>query len=139
MSSYAFGNEYGTDQIHVDSYNVRHYLNDSINMNDTIKNRELRIRKKIEEYSPKYDKTQIIDKKSSNSIDKNYNEIFKFNMADVKYLHNEIETLEQTNNMLLLFIIFLVFIIIIQYSNINNDQFPYRVMLIPSNKIDKSK
>lgn len=139
MGSYAFGNEYGTDQIHVDSYNVSHFLNDSINMNDNIKNRELRILKKIEEYSPKYDKKQINVKESyintnnqKNNNKKDTDNISKFNISDVKYLHNEMENLEQTNNMLILFIFFLVFIVIIQYSNMNNDKIPYKLMLIPT-------
>jgi len=137
MSSYAFGNEYGTDQINIDPYNnTQHYLNNT----NMIKNREMRILKKFEEYSPKYNTISSVDSEpyylpSINKINKknkDVNEISKVNISDIKFLHNEMENLEQKNNMLLIFIFFLVFIVIIQYSTINNNNMPFRVMLIPA-------
>jgi hypothetical protein len=56
MSSYSFGNEYGTDEINVGSYDIRDYLNtnDANNLHqiNAIRDREVRILKKIKLYQP---------------------------------------------------------------------------------------
>lgn len=62
MSSYSFGTEYGTDQINVGSDNIRDYLNandsNSMHQINTIRDREVRLLKKLKQYTPTCDQNR---------------------------------------------------------------------------------
>jgi hypothetical protein len=55
-----------------------------------------------------------------------------FNNDDLQVLQNELNDIEKKNNMLMLFVFFLVLVIIIQYSKINNEHNPIKLMILPS-------
>jgi hypothetical protein len=169
MSSYSFGHEYGTDQINVGFDNVHEnlYMDDvnDLHQINAIRDRELRLMKKINQYKPTHKQPKnthggfvrspnIYSENSipreNQLIDDRYNNVTPtppqkqiqsvndgFQADDVKYLQNELMELEKKNNVLVAFVFFLVIIVLIQYAKTNNDNKPMQFMILPSGNISQ--
>ena len=55
-----------------------------------------------------------------------------FDSNDLRYLHDELENMDKKNNMLMLFVFFLVIVVMVQYSKINNNSQPMKLMILPA-------